>query len=126
MPDLMRKETFSYAFDASKCDECAGKCCTGESGNIFVNSTEIEKISEHLNLSNENFVKDYLRKVGYKYSIKEVKKEDSYECLFFDEINKNCSIYEARPTQCKTFPFWDYYKSRVGELKEECIGVIDD
>ncbi len=121
----MREESYPYTFDASKCDECGGKCCTGESGNIFVTKQEIETLATHLHVSEEILRKDYLKKVGYRYSIKEVKRGDSYECLFFDIINKNCSIYEARPTQCKTFPFWDYYKQRVGELKEECIGVID-
>lgn len=34
-------------------------------------------------------------------------------------------IYEVRPTQCRTFPFWDYFKTRVDELKLECPGVVD-
>lgn len=26
-------------------------------------------------------------------------------CTFFD-ADRGCTIYEARPTQCRTFPFW--------------------
>ena len=33
-------------------------------------------------------------------------------------------IYDARPNQCITFPFWDYYKTRLDELKQECPGII--
>ena len=44
--------------------------------------------------------------------------------FFFDEIKKNCSVYEARPNQCKSFPFWDYFKDNYEELEKECIGVM--
>ena len=121
----LTQEGYAYAFESSKCEECGGKCCTGESGNIFVNRDEIEAIAAHLDLDIELFVRDYLRKVGYKYSIKELLRQDSYECLFFDDKAKMCTIYEVRPKQCRTFPFWEYYKQRISELKQECIGVID-
>jgi len=126
MSDLMREKGYSYAFDPKACEECQGKCCTGESGYIYVNKTEIETIAKLLNLNVNDFAVKYLYKKGYKYSIKENKFEDSYECVFYDRQTNGCTIYEARPTQCKTFPFWDYYKQRVDELKEECPGIIDD
>jgi len=125
MSDLMKKEGYSYAFDSKACQECQGKCCTGESGYIYVNKTEIYAIAKLLNLNVNDFAVKYLFKKGYKYSIKENKFEDSYECVFYDRQTNGCNIYEARPTQCKTFPFWDYYKQRVSELKEECPGVVD-
>jgi Fe-S-cluster containining protein len=125
MSDLMQKEGYPYAFDPKACEECQGRCCTGESGYIYVNKTEIEAIAKLLNLNINEFAVKYLFKKGYKYSIKENKFEDSYECVFYDRETNGCKIYEARPSQCKTFPFWDYYKQRVAELKEECPGVID-
>ena len=125
MSDLMKKEGYSYAFDSKACQECQGKCCTGESGYIYVNKTEIYAIAKLLNLNVNDFAVKYLFKKGYKYSIKKNKFEDSYECVFYDRQTNGCNIYEARPTQCKTFPFWDYYKQRVSELKEECPGVVD-
>jgi Fe-S-cluster containining protein len=67
----------------------------------------------------------YLFKKVYKYSIKELKYNNSYECIFYDRISNGCGIYDARPNQCKTFPFWDYYKTRITELKQECPGIID-
>ena len=126
MSDIMRENGYKYAFDPKACEECQGKCCTGESGYIFVNKIEIESIAKLLNLNVNEFAVKYLYKKGYKYSIKENKFEDSYECVFYDRETNGCKIYEARPTQCKTFPFWDYYKQRVDELKEECPGIIDD
>ena len=126
MSNLVKKEGYSYRFNPDACSTCLAKCCTGESGYIYVNKIEIETIAKLLNIDIRVFVNEYLLKKGYKYSIKEVKYNDSYECLFYDRESNGCKIYEARPLQCKTFPFWDYYKTRIDELKEECIGVMDD
>jgi hypothetical protein len=119
----MKQEGFDYSFDPSACQECQARCCTGESGYIYVNKTEIESIAKLLNLEVRVFVQKYLFKKMYKYSIKERKNGDSYECVFYDGATNGCSIYDARPLQCKTFPFWDHYKTRIDELKLECPGI---
>ena len=121
----LREKGYPYAFDSTKCEECGGACCIGEKGNIFVNRGEIEAIANHLELDIEHFKREYLRKEGYKLSLKELLIKGSYECIFFDAKTKGCAIYQVRPKQCRTFPFWEYYKQRVSELKRECIGVID-
>lgn len=126
MQFLIEKEGFPYAFDPSACATCQGRCCTGESGYIYVNKEEIENIAKLINFDVEDFKANYLRKVGYKYSIKEIVLNGNHECIFYDSESNGCIIYQARPTQCKTFPFWDYFKTRVDELKQECPGIIDD
>ena len=126
MSNIMREEGYSYNFNPSACETCQGRCCTGESGYIYVTKEEILKIAELLKLEVNEFVKEYLFKKGYKYSIKEIKFNDSYECVFYNRESNGCNIYDARPLQCKTFPFWDYYKTRIDELKLECPGVQND
>jgi len=106
---IIKKEGYPYAFNSDACAACQGRCCTGESGYIYVTKAEIFTIAELLNMDVNEFGVKYLFKHGYKYSLKE-----------------NSKIYMARPNQCKTFPFWDYYKTRVDELKLECPGIIDD
>ena len=125
MSDLTTKEGYPYAFNADACSTCQGRCCTGESGYIYVSKNEIVKIAELLNLNVNDFAVKYLFKKNYKYSIKENRFNDSHECVFYDRETNGCQIYEARPSQCITFPFWDYYKTRVDELKEECPGIVD-
>jgi len=124
MSSIIKKEGFDYIFDASACSTCEGRCCTGESGYIYVSKKEIENISKLLNLETRDFANKYLFKKGYKYSIKEIKYNDSYECIFYDRETNGCGIYESRPSQCITFPFWDYYKNKVDELQQECPGII--
>ncbi len=126
MSNIIKKEEYPYAFDTSACATCEGRCCTGESGYIYVTKAEIFAIAEVLDMDVNEFALKYLFKKGYKYSIKENKINDSYECVFYDRESNGCKIYNARPSQCKTFPFWDYYKTRVDELKLECPGIIDD
>ncbi len=121
---LIFKEGFDYAFDSKGCDTCQGKCCIGESGNIWINKFEIENLSKHLNITLNDLRIKYLEKRGYKYSIKEVQlSEDNYACVFFNLNKKQCSIYEARPTQCRTFPFWDYFKNNKEEVIQECPAI---
>ena len=121
----MRQEGYPYVFDADACATCGGRCCTGESGNIFVKRDEIVAIAEVLKMDVDALVAQYLEKRGYKYSIKERVVGMSHDCIFFNREASGCDIYAARPLQCRTFPFWDYYKTRVEELKRECPGILN-
>ncbi len=121
---MISKNGYNYKFDSSKCVECGGKCCTGESGYIRVTLDESEKIANLLRIELEEFAFKYLFKIGYGFSIKEKISEDGFACIFFDEKNKNCQIYEARPAQCREFPFWDIFKDNEQEVKNECPGIF--
>lgn len=120
---LIQKEGFSYAFNPHACSECSGNCCIGESGYIWVNNKEIDAIAQFLKLENHEFVSLYLKKVGYKYSIKEALVAGSYECLFFDK-SKGCGIYNVRPKQCRTYPFWDYVQQNLQKELKACPGIV--
>ncbi len=101
------------------CTRC-GDCCTGVPGYVWVEPTEIGALAKHLGLSVDSFGERYLRKVGRRYSLIE---KPGGDCVFFD---KGCSVYPARPTQCRTFPFWrsNLKSERVwDEIADECPGI---
>lgn len=124
MNNLIKEEGYPYAFDPSGCEGCGGKCCIGESGYIWINKTEIEFLAKHLKITLDELRIKYLNKIGYKYSIKEVQLDkNNFACTFFDLEKKQCSIYEARPIQCRTFPFWEYFKENINEVYEECPAI---
>ncbi|MDA3967241.1 MULTISPECIES: YkgJ family cysteine cluster protein [Helicobacter] len=116
---------YDFTFDPSKCEECGGKCCTGESGYVFVTPYDIEEISKFLNMDFNEFSVKFVRKVGYKYSLTEKIQKDGkgHACVFFDEETRKCQIYSRRPKQCVSFPFWECYKDDFEPLLKECIGV---
>ena len=87
---------------------------------MWVEPTEIEALAKHLGFSVDSFGERYLRKVGRRYSLIE---KPGGDCVFFD---KGCSVYPARPTQCRTFPFWrSNLKSERAwdEIADECPGI---
>ncbi|PHO11214.1 MULTISPECIES: YkgJ family cysteine cluster protein [Malaciobacter] len=121
---ILKENGYNYCFDANVCSSCQGNCCIGESGYIWITKEEIDNLSRYLNISLEELRLKYLKKVAYKYSLKEIKlEENNYACVFFDLKKRQCSIYEARPTQCRTFPFWDYFKNNEKEVYEECPAI---
>jgi len=126
MSDLIRQEGFDFAFTPTACETCGGRCCTGESGNIFVSPQEIAALATLLKVNEVLFRDTYLLKKGYKFSLKERIVGMSHDCIFYDREAGGCGVYDARPMQCRTFPFWDYFKTHIGELKNECPGIIDD
>ena len=123
---MLENNDYPYKFDESKCLACDGNCCIGESGYIWINKQEIKRLSDYLNISIEELGEKYIFKTGYKYSIREkIISKNNYACIFFDLTKKQCSIYEVRPTQCRTFPFWEYYKNNIEEVKKECPAIIE-
>ncbi len=83
-----------------ECGRC-GHCCQGE-GYVWVGKRRIEAIARFLGLDPEAFGRRYLRRVGGRLSL--VEKADG-DCVFWDR-EQGCTIYEARPEQCRSFPFW--------------------
>ena len=122
---IISEDGYSYQFSPSACDTCGGACCTGESGYIWAKYPEIEKMADFLNLTIEEFASNYLKKVKHRYSLVEKQLDDNnFACIFFNNELKECSIYDVRPRQCRTFPFWETFKNNEKEVKNECPGII--
>ncbi len=85
------------------CTQC-GDCCTGAPGFVWVNQDEIAGLARVVGVDIEQFEKLYVRAVGIRRSLVEFPNGD---CVFFDGDSRRCTVYEARPRQCRTWPFWD-------------------
>ncbi len=85
-------------FECTKC----GACCTGAPGFVWVELEEIEAIAQYRGETVEAFGKQFLRQVGDRISLVE---KPGGDCIFWDKA-KGCTVYPARPTQCRTWPFW--------------------
>ncbi len=106
--------------------ECqgSGNCCTshGEFGFVFLTLEDRRRFAKHLNISTAAFTRQYCDIKDGVWHLKEDPKQP--DCMFLK--NKRCSIYEARPTQCRTWPFWPEVmtpKAWKGEVASFCPGV---
>jgi Fe-S-cluster containining protein len=89
--------------------ECrqSGNCCSGEPGYVWVTKAEIAAIADYLQRPNGQLGKRYIRRVGLRTSLKE--KPDG-DCVFLERGAGGCTtcrIHPVKPTQCRTWPFWD-------------------
>jgi uncharacterized protein len=84
------------------CTGC-GDCCTGAPGYVWVNKAEIEALATAMRIDVTEFERRYVRKVGIRKSLIEWGNGD---CIFFHGESRTCQVYDVRPRQCRTWPFW--------------------
>lgn len=99
-----------------ECTQC-GDCCTGAPGYVWVNAEEIAALAKHLGLSIDDFESQFVRKIGGRKSLIEF---DNGDCVFFDGQTRKCKVYQDRPRQCRTWPFWDSNTATPEDWKETC------
>jgi Fe-S-cluster containining protein len=84
------------------CRQC-GKCCRGpEPGYVWVDVEDVDRLARRLGLSRDDFGRRFLRQVEGRLSLVE---RPNADCIFWEE-GRGCTVYEDRPPQCRTFPFW--------------------
>ena len=89
-----------------ECTQC-GHCCSGSPGYVWLTIEDMERMAEHMGLGFDDFTRTHVRRVGSRYSLVE---KANYDCVFLtrDERGRaGCRMYEVRPMQCRTWPFWD-------------------
>lgn len=85
------------------CTSC-GDCCRGpDAGYVFVEAEDVEALAAHLELDVQEFGRRYLRRVlDGKLSLTE---KPNLDCVFWED-DVGCTVYAARPIQCRQYPFW--------------------
>lgn len=94
---------------AFECTMC-GNCCTGPEGYVLVSDEDIRAIASHLGIDESTFRDRYVRDTHKGRSLTETRTEFGFDCVFLDRTRVPgkavCGIYEVRPAQCRTWPFW--------------------
>ena len=120
----MHKSDEKFNSGRFKCTGC-GKCCTGFDGQVWLSVTEIETLANRFKLSEEDFLAKYTYMIGHRASLNQLPKEQGYDCIFLKD-KKICTIYEDRPRQCRTYPFWNWITDSEENWlaeKEHCEGI---
>ena len=91
------------------CTQC-GNCCTGPPGAVWFNDEEAHAMAAKVGVDVKTFYRRYARKLRDGWSLTELRTRHGFDCVFLqrDEARGTtaCTLYEARPTQCRTWPFW--------------------
>lgn len=92
-----------------ECTQC-GRCCTGPPGYVWVTPDELTALAHLLGMTHDAFTRQYTRPLYGRVSLIEVETRYGYDCVFLQRDNETglaaCSVYSARPRQCRTWPFW--------------------
>ena len=99
-----------------ECTQC-GACCSGEPGYVWVEPEEIQAMADERGMSLEDFEAEFIRSIGPDKSLREYKNGD---CILLDRETRKCTVYAARPIQCRTWPFWDSTLETEADWKETC------
>lgn len=96
------------------CTMC-GNCCTGAPGYVWVSPDEGRAIATHLGLTEGEFLKRYTRVISNgRRSLNEYGNGDCVFLIPREDGKRICAIHSVRPTQCRTWPFWD---SKLASLR---------
>lgn len=101
---------------AFECTQC-GACCSGEPGFVFVNQDEIDGMAGAMKMEVDTFEHKFTRRVGNRISLVEYPDGD---CIFLEPKTRHCLVYQARPIQCRTWPFWDSTLETQADWQETC------
>jgi uncharacterized protein len=87
-----------------ECTQCS-KCCRFEPGFVFLSFNDLDRLTKYFNISRTDFTNQYCRKIDMGDSTRlSLIEKSNFDCIFWS--NGGCSIYEARPLQCRSYPFW--------------------
>lgn len=114
-------------FDCTGC----GKCCKVD-GDVWLAPEETETIMTHLgydqsNNNDESYIEEF-RKKYIRAEVTNGNQSESWVCLkrkegaciFLDDAGQ-CSIYDVRPVQCNTYPFWPSIVQNRGAWEQESV-----
>lgn len=115
-----------------ECTMC-GACCTGGPGFVAFDKAEGRAMAKAVGVGEREFYERYAHRMKHGrtgWSLNEVETEHGHDCVFLDRDSQPgkalCSVHEARPTQCRTWPWWpENLKSRRAwrEAAARCEGM---
>lgn len=104
--------------------ECVPGCtaCCAIPGHVFVHESEIREMANYFSMTVEDFTQARLR--HYNGDVYMFNFPDYLPCIYLTETG--CSIYQVRPIQCRTYPFWPENLSNAFVWKNQkkmCPGI---
>ena len=102
------------------CQPGCTNCCD-QSGFVYLNEDDLKRAARFVKMSAKAFEKKYVYRTTNQLRFR---KPPDKQCPFLE--NHGCSIHPAKPTQCRTFPFWpDLVEHRAAwnRTAQYCPGI---
>jgi Fe-S-cluster containining protein len=76
---------------------------------VYLSENDLSLLAQEFGMNYTEFIKTWCRWIPFsrgrdRLSLKE---KSNFDCVFWKDDNSGCSVYRARPLQCRAFPFWD-------------------
>ena len=120
----MSREVFygsGLKFECTRCSEC----CRHTSGYVFLSEKDLGTLARVTGRERQEFLRIYCRQISFGVARRiSLKEKSNLDCIFWE--NGGCSVYEARPLQCRSFPFWSACVSSSEEWElhaRQCPGM---
>lgn len=99
-----RNHRFSESAVAYNCSKCPGYCCSYPV--IPLNSRDVKRLARHFGLSFQKARAKFTKVDGDEPYAMRRKADEHFGriCRFFDTEKRRCTIYEARPEICRSYP----------------------
>jgi Fe-S-cluster containining protein len=103
--------------------ECQRGCinCCNQSGFVYLSEDDVIKAAKFTGLSQRAFEKKYVYRTAHE---RRLRKPRDRQCPFL--LDHGCSIHPAKPTQCRTFPYWPEFvenREQWKALSRFCPGI---
>ena len=85
------------------CNYCPGYCCYRLKGSVLLlDAEDINRLARHFSIPDGEVRRRFLENRRNTFKVK-----DDGSCIFQarDKMIKRCTIHEARPRQCRMFPY---------------------
>tara|TARA_B100001996_G_C18635031_1_gene583359 strand:- start:411 stop:866 length:456 start_codon:yes stop_codon:yes gene_type:complete len=109
------------------CQADCGKCCDEPGGIVYLRPEDANILSNHHRLAMDEWLeRDCRQTIDGRFVLKSDPITDI--CIYLS-ADKKCTVYESRPVQCKSYPFWPENLRSERSWKrtiEECPGLYSE
>lgn len=102
------------------CQPGCSNCCNMK-GYVYLSESDLKRAAKFVGMSAKAFEAKYIYRTRHQ---RRFRKPPEKQCPFL--LEGGCSIHPAKPTQCRTFPFWPELVEKRSEwhrLAAYCPGI---
>jgi uncharacterized protein len=102
------------------CQDGCANCCD-QDGFVYLSEGDVKRAAKFVGLRQKAFEEKYIYRTAH---MRRFRKPRDRQCPFLED--KKCAIHPAKPTQCRTFPFWpELIESRKewARTAKHCPGI---